>query len=811
MRAIRVLAAHQHRTAAGLFALLVLVYLWPALIPGHVLAPTALLQLETPWAASRSPNALHFINGDLADVPASYYPWSWLARTLIRAGTFPAWNPYAFAGTPLFANVEVAWASPFNLPVWILPLNAGLGVAAALKLWVAAFGMYLLVRELRLSFWPAVLAGAAFALCAFNVVWLSHGVFVSVAALLPWAVWLTERVVRRGRPADGLALTVVVAALLAGGHPGTQIHVLGATALYALVRLVSTPRLQTRARLSRLGLVGVAIGLGALLTAWLLLPGERAAHGTLGALQRAHGSPGFASSQLTFGSLRTALFPDWWGRPSEHVRLGPSLYRERTFYSGAVTLVLALAGVLAPGGWRRKVPFAVVGALGAAIALRTPGLWDLVIHQPLLERIQNGRALLLFVFAVPVLAAFGLQALIDGAVPLRRLACTTGALAAIALAGLASLHVDGNTLSSALRQLVHRSDAVTDPAALALASVGWWLLLMGATAAVVALFVHRPDLRRLAGPLLALLVVLDMLHFAHGFQPMGPASQLIPPRTPAIALLQQHTAEGRIAGIGGSPDDGALTADWSTIYGLHDARGHDAPFPTQRWFRLWRLIGVNSISEYGLQDLSEAGPRVLGLLGVRYIVLPPGAEALRGGLQVAYDGPDARVYANELAVPRAIVPTRVVVARDEDDELATVSDAAFDPRHDAVVRSDESGLAPGIALGGQGSVAVVRERNDEVTLRTRLARDSLVVLDDQWVPGWRVEVDGRPARALQADVVLRGVLVPAGTHEIVWRYHVPGLRAGVALSAAGLLAVLAWAGLLVLQRRRRLRAPRSAA
>ena len=62
------------------------------------------------------------------------------------------------------------------------------------------------MRELRLGFWPAMLAAVGFALCAFNVVWLEHGVFVSVAAMLPWGLWLAERLVRRGRPSDGLAL-----------------------------------------------------------------------------------------------------------------------------------------------------------------------------------------------------------------------------------------------------------------------------------------------------------------------------------------------------------------------------------------------------------------------------------------------------------------------------------------------------------------------------------------------------------------------------------------------------------------------------
>src|ERR1044072_4484035 len=219
-RLLDALRAHEHRTAAGLFALVVLVYRGPVLVGGGVLSPAALLYAFPPWGSVAPPERFLYTSSLLTDVPTSYYAWDVLARDLIHSGTFPAWNPHAFAGTPLFANLSVAWLSPFSLPLWPLPLNYALGVAAALKLWVAAFGTYLLVRELRLGFWPGLLAGVSFALCAFNVVWLSHGAHVSVAVMLPWLVWLAERIVRRGGSgrAEGVALAVVVGCALAGGH-----------------------------------------------------------------------------------------------------------------------------------------------------------------------------------------------------------------------------------------------------------------------------------------------------------------------------------------------------------------------------------------------------------------------------------------------------------------------------------------------------------------------------------------------------------------------------------------------------------------
>jgi hypothetical protein len=801
-RAARALIAHEHRTAAGLFALVVLVYLWPALVEGHPLAPLALLRFETPWALRATNSMRQYLNGDLADVPISYYPWDALARSFIHAGTFPSWNPYAFAGTPLFANVQVAWASPFSLPLWLLPLNYGLGVAAALKLWTAAFGTYLLVRELRLGFWPGIVAGIGFALCAFNVAWLTHGVFVSVAALLPWTLWLTERLLRRGRSSDGLALTAVVAAALAGGHPGTQAHILAATALYALVRAVSSTPLPRRDRAIRLGWIGAALALGGLLTAWLLLPGGLAAHDTIGTLARGHGSPGFASSELNVGVLRTALFPEWWGRPSEHLSLGPSYFRERTFYAGAPVFALALVALLAPGGWRRKGPFVALAALGTAVALRTPGLWDLVIHLPVFDRIQNGRSLLLFVFSVPVLAAFGVQALLDRAVPPRRLLVVLAICALAPAIAIASLSLDADALGAALRQMLHRSRATVDPTVLALASVGWWIVLVGAAALTVALVARRRRARWPLGAVLAALVALDLLHFAHGFQPMGPTAQVVPPRTPAIAFLQRHVGDARIAGIARSIEDWVLPADWSSTYGLRDVRGFDAPFPTLRYYHLLSLIDAQSGAGFAIRRLGSSGPTVLGMLGVRYVITPPGLPLANGELRVVYDAPDARVYQNLAVLPRTFVASGVAVVGNEEEAAGMIASEAFDPRVEGVVERGELASA-GLELTGGGNVRVISEHNDEVRLRARLRSPGLVVLIDQIAAGWSVKVDGRPARPVRTDMVLRGVVVPAGTHEIVWSYRVPGLRAGAALSGVGLVLVLAWAGLLLATRRAR--------
>jgi uncharacterized membrane protein YfhO len=62
---------------------------------------------------------------------------------------------------------------------------------------------------------------------------------------------------------------------------------------------------------------------------------------------------------------------------------------------------------------------------------------------------------------------------------------------------------------------------------------------------------------------------------------------------------------------------------------------------------------------------------------------------------------------------------------------------------------------------------------NHVTLDAELQCAGVVVLSDNWFPGWRATIDGRPAQVLVADAALRGVPVAGGRHQIEFTYS-PG-------------------------------------
>jgi hypothetical protein len=806
---------HPHVWAALLLGLLVLVYLWPALVGGRVLSPTADLYAVVPWQAYAPPGVQRFQNLVLVDIPQVLYPWRVLVRGLLHDGVLPAWNPYALTGVPLYANPQTGLFSLFNLPLWLLPLSDGTDVSAALKLFVGGYGAYRLAQRLGLGFLPGLLAGVAFAFSAVNVVWLTHAELPGVLAMLPWALLLVERILANGRAADALGLALVTAVGLGGGHPGMQVHFLVVTALYAVLR-AAWPNAglgsHSHSRAQRLRAVALAaggLGAGTLLMAFMLLPEMRSAHDTVGVLARRSGMlPG---QQIPLDAIQTIAFPDRWGKPSAFEAVagnpfGVVNYNERTFYAGAVALLLACVALVMRGDWSRKGPLAVLAVIGLAVPLHAPGFHWAATHLPVLELVEPQRIHFAYELAVALLAAFGLRALLDGRAGERRGLAVglTGVL--VGILALATAGASASDVGDTLRHFATGADYAR-AGVLALTSIGWFLLFALAVAVGLLLARRFPQRRTAIAAVLVALAAVDAYHFAHGYQSMGPPELTTPRTTPAIAELQRHRAEGRVVGVAG-----ALPPDTGILFGLRDVRGYDPPQPTRRLLALWRLANPVQLDwapfELPLEALNPQALNVLGVLGVRHLMLPPGVQ-LGGvrqlGLRVVYAGPDATIAESARTAPRAFVPADVRATGSPQEARDTIVEAHFDPRTTVTVESSELDAASGVGPVARGSVALVEDRNARVALRAQLDRGGLVVLDDALIDGWSVAVDGRPARALRVDEVMRGVMAPAGSHEVVWSYAVPGLRAGALLSLAAALALAGAAGVALVLRGRRAR------
>jgi uncharacterized membrane protein YfhO len=66
----------------------------------------------------------------------------------------------------------------------------------------------------------------------------------------------------------------------------------------------------------------------------------------------------------------------------------------------------------------------------------------------------------------------------------------------------------------------------------------------------------------------------------------------------------------------------------------------------------------------------------------------------------------------------------------------------------------------------------------------------LFVLTEANYPGWRAEIDGQPVEIRQTDGLFRGVVAPAGVHEVVFVFRPLSYQAGVVVSLVSLILFL---------------------
>ena len=314
----------------------------------------------------------------------------------------PLWNPSIVAGRPFHANAQSAVFSPYTFPAYVLPFWTALGWIGVLKLWVAAFGTYLLGRSLGMGFAGALLAGIVFAFSLRMVTWLSYPA-MGVWTLIPWLLVATDRLVRRPDLLAGAGLATVVGLQFLCGHPESSFHALLAAVAFLALRVWQARRRPAGVPATR-AVVAFGAGLagGAALAAVLLVPFGELLWLSADLRERADQS---VDVHLPVRDALGIFLYDWWGRPTQ-TPLRPFLL-DRALYAGALPLALAAAAlVLRPTVTR--VAVALFGALWLAVALGVPPFLQIVTRLPVFSSGHNTRLVVLSMLALALLAGWGL-------------------------------------------------------------------------------------------------------------------------------------------------------------------------------------------------------------------------------------------------------------------------------------------------------------------------------------------------------------------------------------------------------------------
>jgi hypothetical protein len=215
--------------------------------------------------------------------------------------------------------------------------------------------------------------------------------------------------------------------------------------------------------------------------------------------------------------------------------------------------------------------------------------------------------------------------------------------------------------------------------------------------------------------------------------------------------------------------------------------------------RVWHG-GLNMTAAYGPDvETPHVDPALLDLLSTRYYVDGRAssrvhgndlAEAVAGKYVPDYTPP---VIERESALPRAYVVHGTIDVEDAPAALDAVKRHEFDPRLAAVV--ENATTLPEESVPDAWEYArIVEYEPQRVELEVRCASRCLAVLTDLFYPGWQAHVDGDPVDTLRTNYLVRGVIVPSGTHRVSFAYTPLRWRAAAIVSLIA-TAVLLMIGL----------------
>ena len=334
------------------------------------------------------------------------------------------------------------------------------------------------------------------------------------------------------------------------------------------------------------------------------------------------------------------------------------------------------------------------------------------------------------------------------------------------------------------------------------------VFVMLASAVLFALLKGKLSLRAAASALVVLTAVDLWTIDRHYWGSSPPAAQVYAPNAITDYIASANREEpGRVFTFPvpeapAAPMDPFLTGDALMVNDIRMVTGYHG----NELGRYQKLNGIVRGPHAQLQR-TMGNPNFARLSNMKYVLsnldsLPiPGYSRLAGPVR---DGVGTPLYL--YSVPGDNPPawvTPVIVEAPDDAVFATILDQRFDvgsvalfDTSAAVQRQDVKALpSPLTPLAINANVTRYDPGHISVQLDAPAPAGSALVVSENYYPGWRATVDGRPATVGRADYVLIGVALPTGARSVDLTYHSASYERGktitlvaLALSILGMLA-----------------------
>ncbi len=726
-----------------------------------------------------------------SDCHAYLHPMKHFMVESFGRGEFPLWNPYPAGGYPFHGSYAPGVLSPLHLLYAVLPFESAFKYIIILHHLLAALFMFLFLGEWKLGPLPKLCGALMFSLSSFMI--SQTDLFIPSLGWVPLVLFFFHRGMVNRKLSGAVLAGIALALAFLQGDLQTTYALVFIIPIYGIIIRVKQDDTAKEYYLllvksyAFLGLAALTISAAALLPAVPVLLSS--------------GRGGQALDDAGARALRTARlgefvhfagFREIQESENLHARGIDEPFVRRLFL-GILPLIL-LAFAIAR---KKRTAVFILCALLFFLLLsmgKKGGLFTILFYAlPGFSIFRYPEKWLgFFMFFLAMGAALGLDLIREKDNDKSGLSLT-GAAAAAALVAilLLAFGFEKTNLEALSSNRTH----------------GWFYMVPLLLPVLLLTFLYEKN--RIGGKLFLIFlaavcigelfvfqwramggeIVSGKIYTSERAKPLGHelaakdlSGRLI--RFPIHTYIANETFEDGLIGKG-VPDRQIETEGWRRTY-----RGN-----TGAEFGVMTVHGITTFTrpeEYLFwKKAADTGRRrrALDLYSAKYILSRRDAQFVKNDpnyeIVDIYDQ-EIMLSMNMTALPRAYCVNEVINRKDIQSVAETLFSERFDPRTQAVV----SGTGKSISLES-GSPApktsIVKSEPMRVEIEISGSKAaSLLVLTDSYAGGWKAKVDGKEAPIYKANLLFRGVPLPAGAKKVEFCYDPQIFHIGLIISLLGL-------------------------
>jgi hypothetical protein len=744
------------------------------------------------------------------DLTRYYYPTKHILREIVLGGEFPYWNRYYSAGQPIAANPEY---EVFYPPQWLILLpdyDLGYRLHIIVHIPIAAIGMYLLLRSLRLKIPSAFFGGVVFAIGGVSLSMINLLPILFCVVWIPYVLLFTRRLLRAPNLRDFALAAFFLGIQGLVGEPTSILQTALLMSAYGLWRALRSDRplrqlVRNTILVGGIGMAGFLGGAAQLVPAIEHVGDSvRSRPFELG-LITTWSLPPVRPLELVYPHVFGRLFDkpgSYWGASLYPRTSSPFIF---SIYLGLMAAAMIVAGFAGRvRGWLFTVGL-LVATIPIALGGNTP-LFDVLHELGLTKSIRYPEKFAYAgLFALNVLAAIAFDRYLRRDRRIYRVALTFAAASAVAAAFFFVA-----TFTPLYEMLVEKVWAVSNAEsvvrAIAIAREGWGLAAMRG-AAVAGLIAVGRSRRRAAWHLAAVtLLLLDLVPVGFDVLPRFPSRFFTPPEI--VTELAKNEEPFRIFHeadwYGGSQPSNSYfgvgpDAYWVVRNGIYPMTPATWGIQTvlERDYDKTALLPTVDLVD-AMWRTRDAGVKnwreVFGSMSnVGYVTQYRGFEDEKKRIGGNFKKARPVDLMPQEPSPRYYFASRLIEARDADAMIRRIVKGDW--------CRDCAYVARGAGAPAAGRVLSAVETANRARIEVEADGEAYLVMSVTVHKYWTARIDGRPVPIEAANIAYQGLRVPRGRHIVEVEYRNTLVARAAAVSALVLGGALVAA---VMPRRRRL-------